>query len=334
VEDKEEIMKKKILISVILAFSFIALSFTPILGKTIPSVSSPELIAETYSGMAPIIRSINSAKKSIHLEIYGFTQYDLAEALGDASSRGVEVDVMLEKSPVGGDTENWNIRYMLRRYGIHVKWANPAYFLTHAKFLIVDDKEVFVFTGNFTYSTFHKNREFGLRVTDPDVVGEVNSIFQKDWNRRPVDNVTSPDILLSPIDAREKIENLLKSANVSLDIWQQEMEDPEINNIIRDKIKEGVKVRVIIPPLYRVSGNSDALDLLGVEHVRALPDLYVHAKVIIVDNNKVYIGSNNFSTGLDNNREMGLITDDPNIINTLEEMFKIDWNKTIDPDEG
>lgn len=327
-------MKKKILISVFLVFTFVALSFSPILGKTIPEASSPKLVTESYSGMVPLIKAINSAQKFIHLEIYGFTQYDLAEALGNASARGINVSVMLEKSPVGGDTENWDVRYMLRHYGIHVKWANPAYFLTHAKFIVIDGIETYVFTGNFTYSTFHKNREFGIEVTDPGIVKEIDSIFQRDWDRKSVDSINSPDILLSPIDARSKIENLLNSATVSLDIWQQEMEDPEINNIVEKKIKEGVKVRVIIPPLYRVSGNSDAVDLLGIDHIRALSDLYVHAKVIVVDGKRAYIGSNNFSTGLDQNREMGIITDNSDVIKTLLEMFEIDWNKTINPNEG
>ncbi len=327
-------MKKKILVSIFLTFTFVALSFSPILGKTIPNAVSPELIVETYSGETPLIREINSAKQTIHLEIYGFTQYDLADALGDASARGVEVDVMLEKSPVGGDTENWNVRYMLRHYGVHIKWANPAYFLTHAKFLVIDGEKAFVFTGNFTYGSFHKHREFGIEVTDPDMVSEINSIFQKDWEREPVNTVSSPNIVLSPIDARSKIEDFIKSAKVSIGIWQQEMEDPEINNLIEDKIKQGVKVRVIIPELYRVSGNSDAVDLLGTECIRSLPDLYVHAKVIIVDGEKAYIGSNNFSVGLDQNREMGIITDNSNTVKVLLDMFTIDWNKTIDPNEG
>ncbi len=325
---------KKIIISIFLAFAFVALMFSPVFGNTMPVASSPELISETYSGEVPIVKAINSAKKYIHLEIYGFTQYDVAEALGEASARGVDVEVMLEKSPVGGDTENWNIRYMLRHYGIRIKWANPAYFLTHAKFIVIDGKEAFVFTGNFTYSTFHKNREFGIGVFDPVIVKEIDSIFQDDWQRKPVTKVQSANIVLSPVDARAKIENLIKSAKSSLDIWQQEMEDSEINNLIESKIKQGVKVRVIIPPLYRVSGNSDAVDLLGSDHIRSLPDLYVHAKVIIVDGKKAYIGSNNFSVGLDQNREMGIITDNQTIINTLLEMFKVDWNKTINPNEG
>ncbi len=327
-------MKKKIIVSIVLCFAFLTLSFTPILGKTIPNAKSPELIAENYEGMIPVLKEIRSAKKYIHLEIYGFTQYDLAEAIGEASARGVEVKVMLEKSPVGGDTENWNIKNKLRHYGVEIKWANPAYFLTHAKFIIVDGKTAEVFTGNFTYSTFHKNREFGIKISDPDEIATLENIFESDWERKPVKEVKNPNIVLSPINSRKRIETLIKSATKTIDIWQQEMEDNEINDLLESEIKKGIKVRVIIPPLYRVSGNSYAVDQLGSDVVRVLPDPYVHAKVIIVDGKKAYIGSNNFSgASLDMNREMGIITDDQGIISSLNTLFEMDWNRTVNPNE-
>ncbi len=325
-------MKKKILISILLCVAFLSLSFTPILGKTIPAAISPELIVENYSGMVPVLKAIQDAKKSVYLEIYGFTQYDLARAIGRASARGIETKVMFEKSPVGGDTENWAIRNMLRHYGVQMKWANPAYFLTHAKFLIIDGEKAYIFTGNFTYSTFHKNREFGVEVTDKDAINELVKIFNSDWNRQPVKEIKDPNLVVSPVNSREKIEDLIKSAKTSIDIWQQEVEDSEINDLLEKEIKKGIKVRIIIPPLYRVSGNSYAVDQLGAEHIKSLPDPYVHAKVIIVDGKRAYIGSNNFSSAsLDMNREMGYITSDSTIISELLDLFKIDWSRSVDP---
>ncbi len=328
-------MKRKIIILVLLIVAFISLSFNPILGRTIPKVSSPELIVETYSGMIPVLKAIQSAKKSIHLEIYGFTQFDIAEALGKASSRGVQIKVMMEKSPVGGDSENWAVKYALLHYGIQIKWANPTYFLTHAKFIVIDNEKAFVFTGNFTYSTFHKNREFGIEVINPDRVKEIESIFQNDWNRKPVNKVKDSNLILSPINSRSRIESLIESATTTIDIWQQEMEDTEINNLIDSEIKKGIKVRIIIPPLYRVTGNSDAVQEFGLKYIKALPNPYVHAKVIIVDNKRAYIGSNNFShASLDMNREMGIITGNSNIVQSLTDIFEIDWSRCKDPNEG
>ncbi len=326
--------RRNIFISIVLSILILIVSFAPALSKSIPATTSPELMIENFSGMTPIIKAIQSAKTSIHLEIYGFTQFDLADALGRAALRGVDVRVMMEKSPVGADSENWDVKNKLIHYGIAVKWANPNYFLTHAKFIVIDGKEAMVFTGNFTYSTFNKNREFGIAISDPTKVKEINEIFENDWNRKNVVN-KDPDIVLSPVDARDKIEKLLNSAQSSIDIWEQEVEDDKLIDILQKKINQGVEVRIIIPPLYRVGGNFSAVDELGIKHIRALPDPYVHAKLIIIDKKVAYIGSNNFSSAsLDENRELGIISDNANILNTLNTLFEMDWKRTVDPNEG
>jgi len=324
--------RRKIFISIVLSILMLLVSFAPISGKNIPVANSPELIIENFSGTIPIIKAIQNAKDSVHLEIYGFTHFDIADELGSAALEGIDVKVMMEKSPVGADSENWNVKNKLMHYGVPVKWANPEYFLTHAKFMVIDKKEAMVFTGNFTYSTVNKNREFGIIIKNPTKVKEIEQIFEKDWDRKTVSENSDPDIVLSPIDARKKLENLLNSATSSIDIWQQEVEDDKITEILKEKIKKGINVKVIIPPLYRVSGNFTAVDELGIEHIRTLPDPYVHAKVIVIDKKTAYIGSNNFSaTSLDLNRELGIILSDSTILNTLNTLFDMEWDKTIDP---
>jgi phosphatidylserine/phosphatidylglycerophosphate/cardiolipin synthase-like enzyme len=54
--------------------------------------------------------------------------------------------------------------------------------------------------------------------------------------------------------------------------------------------------------------------------------LYVHAKVIVVDGRRAFVGSENLSTAsLDHNREVGVIVADPGAIQTLESTFDGDW---------
>jgi len=324
--------KRKILISIILSALLILVSFTPLIGRSLPGENSPELIIEVFSGTTPIIKAIQNAKESIYLEIYGFTHFGIAEELGNAELRGVDVKVMMEKSPVGADSENWDVKTKLMHYGIPVKWANPEYFLTHAKFMVIDGKEAMVLTGNFTHSFMHKNREFGIIVKDAAKVEAIKEIFEKDWNRETLTENSNPEIVLSPIDGREKIINLLNSATSTIDIWQQSVQDDEVIETLKAKIAEGVTVRIIIPSLYRASGNSTAVGELGTNSIRSLLNPYIHAKLVIIDKKSTYIGSNNFTaTSLDQNRELGVITDDPEILNTLNMLFEIEWKQTIDP---
>ena len=52
----------------------------------------------------------------------------------------------------------------------------------------------------------------------------------------------------------------------------------------------------------------------------------MHAKIIVVDGVKAFVGSENISTqSLDQNRELGIIVSDTTILNKLQSTFQTDW---------
>ena len=308
-------------------FSFLSLKAT---AKSKPTVQQNELIIQTFSGTGSLEREMLSAKKYIHIELYGFTSYDLFDPLISQAKKGVEVKVMLEKAPYQAETENWDARSSLTKYGIVCKWANPEFFLTHAKFIVIDGEKAIVFTGNLTYSSFTKNREFGIIMNDKTKALELEDLFQKDWERKQYVN-NDPALVVSPIDSRIKIESALKSAKSSIKIWEQEVEDPSIISILKGAKANGIDVKIITPPLSKTPGNSDATNELG-DSVRGLPNPYVHAKTFIIDDTLAYIGSNNFSTpSLESEREVGVLTDDQSIIKVLLDLWDVDWTNSTNP---
>lgn len=64
-------------------------------------------------------------------------------------------------------------------------------------------------------------------------------------------------------------------------------------------------------------------------HVRTYPEsaaLYIHAKLIRVDGRTVFVGSQNFSRqSLTYNRELGIITHDPQVAASTGETFSSDF---------
>jgi phosphatidylserine/phosphatidylglycerophosphate/cardiolipin synthase-like enzyme len=59
--------------------------------------------------------------------------------------------------------------------------------------------------------------------------------------------------------------------------------------------------------------------------------LYIHAKVIVVDagtaSEKAFVGSENFSTAsMGYNRELGIVTNDPVIVNALAKTLGQDYD--------
>jgi phosphatidylserine/phosphatidylglycerophosphate/cardiolipin synthase-like enzyme len=72
-----------------------------------------------------------------------------------------------------------------------------------------------------------------------------------------------------------------------------------------------------------------ALTRSGVR-VATYPDtgsaLYVHAKAMVADGAVAFLGSQNFSTGsLDDNRELGVITTDPAVVDTTGQVLASDF---------
>ena len=98
----------------------------------------------------------------------------------------------------------------------------------------------------------------------------------------------------------------------------------------------GVKVKVLCGGKHGIS-EWDILDTFaslrtlrrfGVK-VRKQKNLRVHAKLLVVDNERALVGSMNIDrSAFDLRRELGITIDDPAVVNRLIEVFKNDWNSS------
>ena len=93
------------------------------------------------------------------------------------------------------------------------------------------------------------------------------------------------------------------------------------------------QIRLLTPTANQISSNVDSLKKLkaGGVLVKTLSSPYIHAKLILVDDQKAYVGSVNLSTqSMDKNRELGIIIQRSDTINTLFSSFQKDWDKGTD----
>ncbi|MFH0885099.1 MAG: phospholipase D-like domain-containing protein [Candidatus Micrarchaeota archaeon] len=145
-----------------------------------PVFFSPE-IEPVFSpeGGARIPALIDGAKTSIDIEIYVFSSRDVVEALERAKSRGVRIRIIIERNVVGDDNDA--IFRELASKGFDIRYASSAYKLTHAKFIIVDGKEVLVGSHNLSNSALYKNREASVIINDGATVRSFMRAFEEDW---------------------------------------------------------------------------------------------------------------------------------------------------------
>ena len=289
------------------------------------------LYVQPDTGRQPLLDAITSAQKEIDVEVYLLSDKQIIAALEEAHDRGIMVNVMLEQHPFGSVNLNTKTKKELDNKGIHTKWSSPSFALTHEKTITIDTAEVFILSQNLTTSAFSKNREYDILDTNPQDVSEIAMIFKDDWNQTSFTPSQRTDIIESPDNARAALTTLITSAQKSIDAETEDIADDSIVSAFCNKAKL-VVVRILTPTLSQLSANKDELQQLsdcGVQ-VKTISSPYMHAKMIVQDNRKAYIGSINFSTqSMDRNREVGIIFTEPESIQTLEATFEKDWQKAV-----
>jgi phosphatidylserine/phosphatidylglycerophosphate/cardiolipin synthase-like enzyme len=294
------------------------------------------------SGVGPIVNAIHAATSTIDLEVYEMNDTNAQQALIAAQKRGVKVRVMLEPKTVGSNTFK-QVSALLAQNGIDVKPTPPqfdsSHNVDHAKFMVIDNRTLLFGTGNLDpdglgEGTKYNNRDFWTVDTRTQPVQEAAQLFNYDWNRQQTDPSMFPDLVVTPDNADPKILALIDGAKQRLLVYNQELFDPTLNQHILDAKKRGVDVKVLAGNPAKFFGeHGKDKNALAVQQFMAagipakeLNSLYVHAKGIVADN-KVYLGSQNFSTGgLQANREFGEINDDKALADQVAASFAKDWN--------
>lgn len=284
------------------------------------------LVVEPDDGREPILDELSAAARTIDVMVYLLTDRPIINALVAAEDRGVQVRVILEQQPFGGSGNPEETASTLRRAGAEVRWSSSAFTFTHAKTILVDRSLALILSLNLTRSAFESNREFGIVTDRPALVEPAQRIFDADWNGRPVNDAGG--LVVSPIGSREAMAGLIRSAVRSIDIYAEVIRDDAMVRLIASKASDGVAVRLVMSPDEDPAWVPDRAALLaaGVE-LRYMGSPYVHAKAILVDGARLFVGSENFTqTSLDENREIGVITDDPTATARVAAAFERDFD--------
>lgn len=123
-----------------------------------------------------ILDEIDEAKKSIRIQAYSFTDKSIANALGEAVKRGVDVKVVLDKSNVNDDR---SAKSILAENSIPYRFDFPIG-IAHNKVMIIDDVRVITGSYNFSDAAHSRNTENLLIFHD----AKLASSYVKNWDNR------------------------------------------------------------------------------------------------------------------------------------------------------
>ena len=286
------------------------------------------VFVEPDDGRAPVIEELDAARRSISLEVYLLSDDEIIAALERAQRRGIEVRVILEEQPFGGAGNQPQIFERLQRAGIDVRWSNPVFRFTHIKTFVIDRTAAIIMNLNLTRSSFTRNRELAAITTRPAEVAQAAAIFEADWER--AEEPGPGPLVVSPTTSRAVLVGLIEEARRSIDVYAEVVRDDEVIAALAEAERRGVVVRLLTSD--DSPDNADELaDLTagGVE-ARIARGLYIHAKMLLIDGRRAYIGSQNFTaTSLDSNRELGIILDDRVNLARLRQTFDGDFARGV-----
>jgi cardiolipin synthase A/B len=292
---------------------------------TDPRPTPIEVAATPEAGEAPYVTVLEGAHTSIDLSVYLMGYGGILDALEAKARAGIPVRVILDEYKRSTNQQYFD---RLTAAGAEVHWSDPAFSYFHAKYFIVDGEVAVISTGNYSKNySIELERNFVATDRDPADVADLVALFAADWaGTDPEPDLACTRMLVSPINARERLLDLIESAQTSLDIESMQFADSEIRAAVAARVEAGVTVRALLADASWIDANADAaafLQALAVP-VRWIPHL--HTKVLIVDGERAYAGSENFSyTSLEKNREVGVVMVEPQSIAPLTATFEADW---------
>src|SRR5262249_30061740 len=129
-----------------------------------------------------------------------------------------------------------------------------------------------------------------------------------------------------------RLQGLINGATTRLLVYNQELTDPAMVQLLISAKQRGVNVQVLLAgPSKGSDKNQPAMQQLeaaGVSVKQMTKKLYLHAKAMVVDN-QAFVGSQNFSNdALTKNRELGEVVDDPTAVSQLAKLFQSDWARS------
>ncbi|MEO5898387.1 MAG: phospholipase D-like domain-containing protein [Vicinamibacterales bacterium] len=273
-----------------------------------------KLIIQPEDGLAPVVRAVRKAKKSIDIAIFRFDQTELEEALGAAVDRGVIVRALIAHTNRGGEKTLRKLELRLLRAGVLVARTADDLPRYHGKFMVADGV-LHVFGFNYTKLDIEGSRSFGLVTSDAKVVKEAVSLFEADSTRQPYVPAHAR-LVVSPETSRARLTAFIKAAKKQLLIYDEQVSDNAIQKILQERATAGVEVRV----LGKLEKN-----LEGIER-RKLARYRLHVRAIIRDGAAVFVGSQSLrKLELDGRREVGLIIINTKIAKKMMAVFDGDW---------
>jgi phosphatidylserine/phosphatidylglycerophosphate/cardiolipin synthase-like enzyme len=293
-----------------------------------------------------LLADIETATRSIELASFEYNLSSVAEALARAQGRGVAVRLALDRevleNPVAAKWAG-----IVEDAGIPVSWEESDGFL-HSKFVVVDDRVVWMGSWNVTINDTYRNNNNLLRITVPPIVENYAAEFERmaggafgnsKGGQTPhplvrladarIENYFSPTERIS-----SRIVDWIDRARVRVDVLAFSFTANDVGDALIARQQAAVPVRVVFEARNAEGAGSEyaRLQRYGLDVLEDGNCYTMHHKVIIIDERVVITGSYNFTgRAEDVNDENLIIIDSPAVAQAYMAEFERVYRQAQSP---
>lgn len=265
-----------------------------------------------------VVAAIDAAKTSIDLSTVEIGTKPVLQSLAAAKKRGVTLRVVVPQAALA------DVKAALG----DVVHAPRADLELHDKVMVVDGAKAFVGSGALGQADTDTARTFSAFVSEPGDVDQLSKLVAHDWSGTAASpTFACTKLVLSPVNARSRVTELVESAGEKLDLELMEATDDKLVASIKARVQAGVHPRVLLADPVVVKTNSasgDALTAAGAE-VRYYRKLTL-ASSLVVTERAAMIGSHDLATvSLDTRRDVSVFVSNDAALTAASDAFEADW---------
>ena len=279
------------------------------------------LLTQPDEGIAPLLKAIKQARKSIDIVVFRFDVDAIEQALTDAVKRGVTVRALIAHTNRGGAAKLRKLEMRLLKTGVTLSRTADDMVRYHGKLLLIDRREAFVLGFNYTHQDIEKSRSFGLTTRNPKVVRDIFNVIEADHNRTKL-TIRSSRVVVSPENARERLASFIGRAKRELLIYDVNVSDDKMIALLKERAESGVRIKVLGKVEKKWEGEL-------AWRVKAFRGFKLHVRCIVRDRQAAFVGSQSLrKIELDDRREIGVITKDRRTVGRIAKVFAVDWKRS------
>jgi cardiolipin synthase len=277
-----------------------------------------QLLVQPDDGVFPLLKAMQKARRTIDMHVFRLQYKAIEKGIQAAVGRGVVVRTLIAHTNKGGEKALRKLEQRLLEMGATVSRTADDLLRYHGKIMIVDGVTLYVMGFNLVHQDIDRSRSLGIATRKRELVQEAMRLFEADFNRHAYTG-GSRHLLVSPVNARERLAAFLKGARKQLLIYDGQLTDNSMIRVLQARQDAGVDVRIIGEMEKGHSGIS----------AEAFPGKRQHLRAIVRDGRTVFLGSQSLrKLELDARREIGVLVSDARVVKQVSDVFERDWADT------